>query len=297
MATVGLFDTLTITTSTVGAETGDGGGSAGSAAGPGPAVRLRCDPPGLPTDEQNLVYRALAGWAARVREAGGRFPPVDAVLAKRTPAGAGLGGGSSDAACAILAAARLTAGNRSGRGSSADDLSAFAARFGSDVPFFLHGPSAVCTGRGEVVRPIPPPAARWAVLVLPPVVMPTPDVYRRFDAMQLGTDLAMADEPDWAAWARLPAIDLLPRLANDLEPAAFELRPELDELRRAAERVVGQPVRMSGSGSSLFTLFDEQAAAADARERLRGRLAGGGGLADDAVVAVPVGVQIEVRDL
>ena len=171
-----------------------------------------------------------------------------------------------------------------------------AARIGSDVPFFLHGPSAVCTGRGEVVRPVAQPAARWGVLILPPVVMPTPDVYRRFDAMGLGHEAALADEPDWAAWARLPAAELMSEVVNDLEPAAFAIRPELDAVRRAAERAVGRPVRMSGSGSSLFTLFDDRAGAIEARDRLRDGLKIAG-IADDAVLEVEVGVPIEVRNV
>ena len=295
MATVGLFDTLRVRV----------------VAEPAPAVRLRCEPPTLPADERNLVYRALSAWSARARESGGSFPPVDATLIKRTPAGAGLGGGSSDAACAILAAARLTAktdtdGGRAGPRTSvqnlsaedlsAEDLSAFAARFGSDIPFFLHGPSAVCTGRGEVVRPVAQPTARWGVLVLPPVVMPTPEVYRRFDAMRLGEERALTEEPDWAAWARLPAAELMARVVNDLERAAFAIRPDLDDLRRKAEDAVGRPVRMSGSGSSLFTLFDDRAEAVDAGDRLRGE-SRAAGLADGGVLEAAVGVPIEVRDV
>jgi 4-diphosphocytidyl-2C-methyl-D-erythritol kinase len=183
-----------------------------------------------------------------------------AVLQKQIPVGAGLGGGSSDAARTLLGLNRLY---RAGR--AVDDLSAFAARFGSDLSFFLYGPSSICTGRGEVVRPIPRPAARWALLVLPPIVMPTPDVYRKFDAMGLGVDRDVTEEPDWQQWATLGAADLLPRLVNDLEPPAFALRPDLDELRRSIEQKVGRPVRMSGSGSSLFTLFDTEEEARQAR--------------------------------
>lgn len=296
MATVGLFDTLTVRAV----------GSGGDGADDAPPVRLRCEPPTMPADDRNLVFRVLSAWSERVRESGGRFPPIDATLVKRTPVGAGLGGGSSDAACAILAAARLTARPTAGQPAAGagggveprgEGLSAFAARFGSDVPFFLHAPSAVCTGRGEVVRPVAPSAAKWGVLILPPVMMPTPDVYRRFDAMTLGRDRVMADEPDWAAWARMPAADLLARLANDLEPAAFAIAPELDGLRREAEDVVGRPVRMSGSGSSLFTLFDDGSAARAGRDRLRDALGRRAALAGDAIREVPVGVPIEVRDL
>jgi 4-diphosphocytidyl-2C-methyl-D-erythritol kinase len=197
--------------------------------------------------------------------AGPDVTPLLVRLTKRIPTGAGLGGGSSDGARALQAVNRLWRTDR-----PADELSAFAARFGSDLPFFLFGPSSVCTGRGEVVRPIAPPRPRWAVLVLPPVHMPTPDVYRRFDELGLGRAQDVAGEPGWAEWAQLDAARLLPRLVNDLEPAAFSLRPDLGELRQAIERTLGRPVRMSGSGSSLFTLYDTAEEASGAARVLGG---------------------------
>jgi 4-diphosphocytidyl-2C-methyl-D-erythritol kinase len=182
---------------------------------------------------------------------------VTVTLDKRIPVGAGLGGGSADAAYALVALDQVL-----GAGWAAEHLSGFAARFGSDVPFFVHAalgsPSAACRGRGEIVRPVPPPAARRALLVSPPFALSTRDVYARFDELRPGGDapLEPAAEPDWHAWAQLPARELLARLVNDLEPAAFSLRPELADLRASLEKRLGRVVRMSGSGSSLFTLFD-----------------------------------------
>ena len=185
----------------------------------------------------------------------GMMPSLGIALDKRIPVGAGLGGGSSDAAATLVGLNRLWQAGR-----AADQLSGFAARFGSDVPFFVaaaHGaPSAACTGRGEIVRAAPRPAPKWALLVLPPFPLATRDVYARFDGAGLGSDGAVAQAPDWRGWAALPARELLPRLVNDLEPAALALSPRLGELRRRFEDEVGRPVRMSGSGSSLFTLFD-----------------------------------------
>jgi len=180
---------------------------------------------------------------------------VGVALAKRIPVGAGLGGGSSDAARTLVGLNRLW-----NAGWAADQLSGFAARFGSDVPFFVvaafQGPSAACEGRGEIVRPLPTPAPKWAVLVLPPFGLSTRDVYARFDEMGLGHDDAVAAGPDLRDWTGRGARELLPRLVNDLEPAAFSASPELAALRSGIERTAGRTVRMSGSGSSLFTLFD-----------------------------------------
>ena len=237
MVTVGLSDVLTVA--------------------PADRLAFTCDDPTLPTDGRNLVVKAIAGLAARLN----RPPAVAVHLAKKVPAGGGLGGGSSDAAHALMAVAKLW-------GVGDPRLVAeVAAAVGSDVPFFLDGPSAVCRGRGEVVLPVATPAvARHALLVLPPIGMPTGPVFRQFDLMGLGSDTA--GDPGEGAWTFLPAADLMGRLVNDLEPPAFAIKPELGDLRARLERDLGRPVRMSGSGSTLFTLFDDHPSAADAAARI-----------------------------
>ena len=279
--TVRLFDSLVLEEDEIdrrgamAAPDDAGSGQSRENSGSAAEVALICDLPGLPCDERNLVVRiarafrdaarsesgaARADGSATARGGGPRHVGgIRATLQKRIPIGAGLGGGSSDAARTLLGLNRLW---RMGR--AADDLSAFAVRFGSDVPFFFHGPSSVCRGRGEIVMPVPRPAARWAVLVLPELAMPTAEVYRRFDAMGLGRESDIATQPDWSAWAKLNSEDLLPRLVNDLEPPAFDLAPRLGALRTRVEEMLGRAVRMSGSGSSLFTLFDDESAAQEA---------------------------------
>jgi len=291
MTTVGLFDSLTLRFATLG----------GAPAGDEP-ITLACDPATLPADDRNLVVRMVKAWAAERLAAGQPVPRIAATLLKQTPAGAGLGGGSSDAACALLAAEALMAGGqRASAGGLAavpplghDMLMSLAGRLGSDVPFFLHAPSAICTGRGEIVRPIAPPDARWAVLILPPIHMPTPDVYRKFDAMGLGREGDISREPDWPALAKLPAAKLMDELVNDLEAPAFALRPELDEIRIRAGRKANRVFRMSGSGSSLFTLFGEERIATEVADYLRIHL-NPLGIVPEAVKVVPVGERIEVR--
>ena len=246
---VGLHDTLEITLSPAGED----------------RIVLSCSDPDLPTDGRNLVVKAARLFyetIPRSQPSGCRIQ-----LTKRTPSGGGLGGGSSDAAETLLMLATLHGFN------AVDRLVPLAAQLGSDVPFFLFGPSSICTGRGEVVRPMPPPTRiRAAVLLLPPIAMPTADVYRRFDAMKLGRDADVSDEPDWAAWREMPATALLPLLVNDLEGPAFSLRPELAAMRNAAAGLLGRPVRMSGSGSTLFTLFDDPAEAEHAARRVQDSL-------------------------
>lgn len=275
MCTVSLFDTLDF--SQVDLQTVNA-----------PELVLYCDDPALPCDGTNLIIRAgklladaiCAEKSARLttREGGDAFGReclsprgnegsalsrglrgVGVVLQKRIPTGAGLGGGSSDGATAMLGLNRAW-----GADLSAERLAELAGQCGSDLPFFFYGQSSICTGRGQIVKPTPPPAVRWGVLVLPKIVMPTPAVYRKFDELRLGNSNVLAEPPDWQAWAKMSADQLLPCLVNDLESPAFALCPELGKLRAAIESLLKRPVRMSGSGSSLFTLFDDRAEAESA---------------------------------
>jgi 4-diphosphocytidyl-2-C-methyl-D-erythritol kinase len=175
MCTVGLFDTLTIQ--------------------PAPdatrLVEMTCTDGSLPTDVSNLVIRAAEALARQARGSGeappearhasaARIAPVQIVLEKQIPIGGGLGGGSSDAAATLIALNRLWRTD-----CTSQQLLSIAATLGSDVPFFLFGPSSICTGRGELVTPIAAPAARFAVLILPGIAVSTAQVYRRFDELNL----------------------------------------------------------------------------------------------------------------
>lgn len=260
MVTVGLFDKLDFQLN------------------PGGTVTMNCDLPGLACDETNLVVRAARVMQSAVMNARGGdvspfgaglshaepSPPGVAVhLTKRIPTGGGLGGGSGDAAATLIALNHLW-----NVGLKPDDLSALGARLGSDVPFFFAAPSAWCTGRGDIVRGVPPPRAAWAVLVLPDLHVSTPAVYRRYDEHAgFGQWDDAVDVPGWTA---LPTLSLLQRMINDLEVPAFEIVPALGRLRAEIEQTIGRIVRMSGSGSTLFTLFDEQAEALAAAGRING---------------------------
>ncbi|MEL7237961.1 MAG: 4-(cytidine 5'-diphospho)-2-C-methyl-D-erythritol kinase, partial [Planctomycetota bacterium] len=107
------------------------------------------------------------------------------------------------------------------------------------------------------------------LLFLPGIHCSTPEVFRRFDALPAPPD---DGQPDFAEWSSLPAETLLPQLRNDLESAAFALHPTLATLRHELEEHLSRPVRMSGSGSTLFTLFNDAAQAKAAAEQVPGRL-------------------------
>ena len=225
-------------------------------------VVLTCDLPHLAVDQTNLIIKA----ADLLRHATRSPKGATIHLEKRIPMGAGLGGGSSNAATTLLALNDLWQCNLPHL-----TLCDLAARLGSDVPFFLNLPSAICRGRGEIISEFPSPRCGWIVLILPPISMPTPQVYRQFDVMKKGTDLASLPPMDHLA--SLSSSELLPQLANELEAPAFAIRPDLGALRASVETHVARPVRMSGSGASLFTLFDTQTAAADAARAVTTRFA------------------------
>jgi 4-diphosphocytidyl-2-C-methyl-D-erythritol kinase len=267
MCTIGLFDNLTFVRRQIRQDEAANEKALGAF-----DFSLQCDRPDLPVDGRNLVVRvaaALADTLSRVgKDPAGPRERVSAFLNKRIPVGAGLAGGSSDAAATLKALAAMWKLDW-----DAGRMADFAAQFGSDVPFFFHGPSSVCSGRGEIVQPIAPPAVKYAVLVMPAKEISTAEAYRRFDEMGLGHDDAIAQEPPWHEWTKLPADELMPRLENDLERPAFAMKPELDELRKSLGSRWNKIVRMSGSGSSLFTLCDDEenanALATAAQQELR----------------------------
>ncbi len=252
MVTIGLFDTLIFERTR------------------GEGITLSCDRGDIPTDEGNLILRAAQSLAAHrpERREGSALDGVAIRLLKRIPVGAGLGGGSSDAARTLVALNQLWH-----TGLEIEQLQPLAAALGSDVAFFLNQPSADCRGRGEHVTPIPPPRPKAAVLICPPYGLSTPAVYGAFDRLGLG-DATAVDQPfPWPQWTELPSERLLPLLTNDLEPAAFAVQPDLGKLRAQLEDAMGRIVRMSGSGSSLFTLFDMMSDAHAAADRMRATFA------------------------
>jgi len=178
---------------------------------------------------------------------------LDVTLHKRIPVGAGLGGGSSDGAFTLRALNHLWNLNW-----PRWRLMEIAKSIGSDVPFFLDGPSAICRGRGEEVGKTERPGGKWVPIIFWPKPMPTPLVYRKFDELRLGKESNLTPEPPWLQWVKLKSQELLPLLINDLEPAAFAIDPQLGQVRAELESLLSRPVRMSGSGSSLFSLYDQR---------------------------------------
>lgn len=216
----------------------------------------------VPQGEENLVLRAL-----RLLEASqARELPTRIRLVRRIPAGGGLGGGSADAAATLVGVARAH-----GLALDPGDLLVLAARLGADVAFGLAGGTARGEGRGEILRPLPPPPDLPVILLVPGFPLPTPEVYAAWDRLPesrrrpaAGSALRVAaalEEGDGEA--------LTAALANDLEPAAESIRPELADLRREMLAAGCRAARLCGSGSTLFGLLEAGADPAPVVARLQ----------------------------
>ena len=225
---------------------------------------------GVPTDGRNLVHRAgsaLAGAAG--------VPFAAAVsLHKRVPHEAGLGGGSSDAAAALVGLNDLW-----GCGLGLDELAELGAGLGSDVPFFLSGAAAgVATGRGERVERVAAGRRWWAVVAKPPVGLSTAAVFAAWGGRNSAAATGGATTAFTSAGTGLPG-----RLANDLDGPAGEAEPVLAAERAAFAAAGLSRSCLSGSGTSRFALLPTAAAARSAAAKLRARRPG-------PVAAVPLAV-------
>jgi 4-diphosphocytidyl-2-C-methyl-D-erythritol kinase len=196
----------------------------------------------VPTGPANLAMRA--GEAAMLR-AGRSGHGVRMTLRKKIPAGAGLGGGSADAAAAMEAVRRMLDLELSDA-----EMLEIGAELGSDVPFCLTGGAAWIRGRGELLEPVELPAGVSYLVVIPPFRLSTPAVYAAWD--ELGGPRAERRVPAFG-----PVKALLPEFSNDLEPAAEAVEPRLVEFREALERIVGVPALLAGSGSAYVVPVPE----------------------------------------
>jgi 4-diphosphocytidyl-2-C-methyl-D-erythritol kinase len=234
-----------------------------------PSRELEIDIRGTADIPDNLIARAARALAAETAAKGHfRF-----TLTKRIPMGAGLGGGSSNAA-AILLALPVLAGWRI----PIETLAEVGASLGSDVPFFLYGGAALGIGRGSELYPLLD-IRSYGVLVTPDVHVSTPEAYRALNRPPLTGYEPLTTGPSpldtrsfqSLAWAmESPPGDRWKRLAaNDFEPAVFARFPQLESVKAKLSRLGGRPALMAGRGSALFGLFDTRDSSVRARDALR----------------------------
>jgi len=196
-----------------------------------------------PTGEENLVYKA----AKSLVESRGLKSNLRIKLTKNIPAGSGLGSASSDAAATLVGINRFLK-----LGIDAEHLKQAAATLGSDVPFFLNGPLALCTGRGEKIKKIDNNYDFHAVLVLPDVSVSTKRVYANYKHNQALYEKLHGRIMKYIEKNR---IDLAAKMCvNMLTESCFDLVSELSELKRKIESLAIQPVCLTGSGSGMFCI-------------------------------------------
>jgi 4-diphosphocytidyl-2-C-methyl-D-erythritol kinase len=211
-------------------------------------IDLSVDDPAVPADADNLACRA----AARLPGPPDEAPGLRIHLEKVIPAGAGMGGGSSDAAATLLGLCRLR-----GLSPRPEVLEPIAAALGSDVPFFLQGGTALATGRGTEVRPLPDLLGYRLLIVFPGESVPTAEAYARLRR-------PLTPDAETSTMARFkPAFEGAPEgdveawvsVGNDLEPCARELCPAIGEIKDRLIRAGATAAAMTGSGSAVFGVY------------------------------------------
>ena len=215
-------------------------------------IQLMCDATQLAADRSNLVHRAATEVLARAKQSIG----LDINLRKRIPMGAGLGGGSSDAAATIIGLNHLLRLEW-----SPNQMADVGQLLGSDVPFFLFAPSAFVAGRGETVRPVVVEGARWVVLVNPGFGVNTTWAYQELAATRTAvTPLSLAqrelDRQSRVSWAQLIA-----SAENDFEAPVFATHGKLWEIKRSLRAHGAEIALLSGSGATVFGVFADEARA------------------------------------
>lgn len=208
----------------------------------------------VPVDDGNLAWRA----AALLAEHTGRRPDVALHITKAIPVAGGCAGGSADAAAALVACDAVW-----GTGMTRDGLAALGARLGSDVPFALHGGTALGTGRGERLTPVLARGSWSWVLALAEVGLSTPAVYAELDRQRERGPVGVAGDPSAVLAAlRTDDAEALGRaLHNDLQPAALSLAPRLRRVLSAGRELGALGGLVSGSGPTVALLARDPAAA------------------------------------
>lgn len=200
--------------------------------------------------EKNLVYRAVAAVREELKEESG----VEIELKKKIPAGRGLGGGSSDAAAAMLGYLLLV-----GKKVAIERLMEIAASLGADVPFFLQGGRALGIGRGDEIYPLPDVEPKSVLIVSPANIhVPTPDAYRWLNAPELTK--TPNNSKLWKFCASSLSVQVT-GLRNDFEDAVFQHYPRLAEIKRDLLQKGAAEALLAGSGSAVIGVFPSPAKA------------------------------------
>lgn len=218
-------------------------------------ITLTCDDPSIPINSSNLIIRA----ADALRNSYQYPLKAEIALTKRIPAQGGLGGASSNAVTTLMVLTALS-GRR--------ELEIDPCFLGADVPFFLEGGTCIATGTGTKVSPLPDVPKQHLIVITPNAKVSTANAYASLNAASLTTsdsasilssslaDVSSADSRQWP-------------LRNDFERVIFEIEPEIERAKMALLEVGARGALLAGSGSSVFGVFDDEAARDRALDNLR----------------------------
>ncbi len=216
-------------------------------------ITLSCPGTDLPTNEDNLIYRAARELFDYTEYQGG----VEIILQKKIPSAAGLGGGSSDAATTLLALNDLCSLNV-----SQNELMKIGAKLGADVPFFIFGSKAFATGIGDELQVISDLPKLNLVLINPAFPLSTKAVYE-------GLNLTLTKNKNSYSIPRFYALgDVIRELHNDLESVSIKMHPGLNDFKQMLVKEGALGALMSGSGPTLFGIFANEKSAKEARDAI-----------------------------
>jgi len=213
-------------------------------------LELECDLPDIPTDESNLIIKAAKG----LGEMCGRELTGKISLNKRIPSPGGLGSGSSNAAIAIIGLCELNKIELP----KESEIASLAESLGADVPYFFYGGTALGTGRGDKIYPLPSEIeAPEMMIVTPAINISTGDIFSSLNADSLTSETAESIisvcREEALNFVRAGAV-----LKNDLEPIVFSSYPEVKRVKQALIDLGAVSAAMSGSGASVFAIFDKK---------------------------------------
>ncbi len=233
MQMVGLFDEVTVSLG-------------------GPGISVSCDSHAAPSGEENIAWKA----ATEMLRSSGREAGLAIGIKKKIPVAAGLGGGSGNAAAVIAALNMLL-----GLGFDRDRLAEIGARIGMDVPFFFYGPTALAQGRGEILTELSPFPRFPVLLVNPGLETSTAWVYKQLN-------LRLTKKGDCNKIARLNLRNIALGLHNDLETVTSAIHPVINRIKDALLDRGAVGALMSGSGPTVFGIFETKAASQAAADSL-----------------------------
>ena len=214
----------------------------------GDEIVLTCDDANIPTGENNLIVKAALELKRKYKIKSG----AKIHLEKNIPAPGGLGGGSSNAAVALFGLIKLWKLKV-----DFEEISAIAAELGSDVPFFLHGGTALGTGRGTEISPLDDVSEKHLLIVTPNVNVSTAEAFARLDV----SDLTNNSSKSILQICRYEAktLDLRQsRLENDFEKSVFGIESEVERVKSKLLELNAESALLSGSGASVYALFDSE---------------------------------------